>query len=133
MKIKIINWKDFSNKNAIYFTNDVNLVDEFEVYASYKNKRKRYFLIFINFGRYETLIWIEEGKYYKIIDEQFDDEYVKVNHFYSKYENQEEFISLVMRKIIAKKWMYNLNSFFAMVIGNRSLAQKIFIENEINS
>ena len=65
MKIKIINWKDFSNTNAIYFTNDVNLVDEFEVYASYKNKRKRYFLIFINFGRYETLIWIEEGKYYQ--------------------------------------------------------------------
>ena len=51
----------------------------------------------------------------------------------SKYENQEEFISLVMRRIIAKKWMYNLNSFFAMVIGNSSLAQKIFIENEINS
>ena len=43
MRIKVIDWEYFEKSNAIYFTRDINIVNEFTVYAIEVSKKIKKF------------------------------------------------------------------------------------------
>ena len=131
MKIRIQNWNEFQKRNSIYFTRDMNIKKDLEVFASYVGKRKKYFLVYIDFINYKILTWIENGNYLEIVDNDFSNEYVEATKYISNYQDIDGLLELQMKDVIAKKWMLENNEFFAMILLDRKLAQKIFIENEL--
>lgn len=131
MKIKIHNWNDFETHNAIYFTRDINIKNELNVSACYIENGKNYFLVYIDFIEYKTLLWIEDGEYLEIIDQNFSNEYVKVPKYISKYQDVDGLLELNMKNVVAKPWMLNNNEFFAMVLLDRNSAEKLFKEKEL--
>lgn len=131
MKIKIHNWNDFETYNALYFTRDINIKNDLNVSACYTENGKKYFLVYMDFIEYNILLWIEDGDYLEIIDQNFSNEYVKVSKYISKYQDVDGLLELNMKNVVAKQWMLNNNEFFAMVLLDRNLAEKLFIENEL--
>ncbi len=131
MTIKILNWNDFESRNAIYFTRDINIKNDLNVFACYIENDKKYFLVYMDFINYKNLLWIEDGDYLEITDEKFSNEYVEVSKYVSKYQDVDGLLELHMKNVVAKKWMLNNNEFFAMVSLDRNLAEKLFIENEL--
>ena len=87
MKIKINNWNEFETRNATYFIRDINMKNELNVYACYIKNKKKYFLVYIDFIKYKLLLWIKDGEYFEITDQNFSNEYVKVSKYISKYQN----------------------------------------------
>ena len=131
MKIKIHNWNDFETHNAIYFTRDINIKNELNVSACYIENEKKFFLVYMDFIEYKMLLWIEDGEYLEIIDQNFSNEYVKVPKYISKYQDVDGLLKLNMKNVVAKPWMLNNNGFFAMVLLDRNSAEKLFIEKEL--
>lgn len=131
MKIKIHNWNDFETHNAIYFTRDINIKNELNVSAYYTENEKKYFLVYMDFIEYKILLWIEDGEYLEITDQNFSNEYVKVSKYISKYQDVDGLLELNMKNVVAKQWMLNNNEFFAMVLSERNLAEKLFVKNEL--
>lgn len=131
MKIKINNWNEFETRNATYFTRDINIKNELNVYASYIEKKKKYFLVYMDFVKYKILLWIKDGEYLEIIDQNFSNEYVKVSKYISKYQDVDGLLKLNMKNVVAKQWMLNNNEFFAMVLLDGHSAEKLFIEKEL--
>ena len=131
MKIKIHNWNDFETHNAIYFTRDINIKNELNVSACYIENEKNYFLVYMDFIEYKILLWIEDGEYLEIIDQNFSNEYVKVPKYISKYQDVDGLLELNMKNVVAKPWMLNNNEFFAMVLLDGHSAEKLFIEKEL--
>lgn len=131
MKIKIHNWNDFETHNAIFFTRDINIKNELNVSACYIENKKNYFLVYMDFIKYKMLLWIEDGEYLEIIDQNFSNEYVKVPKYISKYQDVDGLLKLNMKNVVAKPWMLNNNGFFAMVLLDRKSAEKLFIEKEL--
>ena len=131
MKIKIHNWNDFETHNAIYFTRDINIKNELNVSACYIENEKNYFLVYMDFIEYKILLWIEDGEYLEIIDQNFSNEYVKVPKYISKYQDVDGLLELNMKNVVAKPWMLNNNEFFAMVLLDGHSAKKLFIEKEL--
>lgn len=131
MKIKIHNWNDFETHNAIYFTRDINIKNELNVSACYIENEKNHFLVYMDFIEYKILLWIEDGEYLEIIDQNFSNEYVKVPKYISKYQDVDGLLELNMKNVVAKPWMLNNNEFFAMVLLDRNSAEKLFIEKEL--
>lgn len=131
MKIKIYNWNDFETHNAIYFTRDINIKNEFNVFACYIEKGKKYFLVYIDFIKCKSLLWIKDGEYLEITDQNFSNEYVKVSKYISKYQDIDGLLKLKMKNVVAKQWMLNNNEFFAMVLLDGHSAEKLFIEKEL--
>lgn len=112
MKIKILDWSKFEKQNSIYFTRDINIIDEEELFATdcenYK-KGKKYFLVYIDFAKYDIFSWIKEGDYFQIVDDSFDREYIILNSYVSQYHDIDGIVELHMRDIVAKKWMIESN------------------------
>lgn len=131
MKIKINNWNEFETRNATYFTRDINMKNESNVYACYIKNKKKYFLVYIDFIKYKLLLWIKDGEYFEITDQNFSNEYVKVSKYISKYQDEEGLLKLNMKNVVAKQWMLNNNEFFAMVLLDGHSAKKLFIEKEL--
>lgn len=94
-------------------------------------KQKKYFLVYIDFIKYKLLLWIKDGKYFEITDQNFSNEYVKVSKYISKYQDEEGLLKLNMKNVVAKQWMLNNNEFFAMVLLDGHSAEKLFIEKEL--
>ena len=90
MKIKINNWNEFETRNATYFMRDINMKNELNVYACYIKNKKKYFLVYIDFIKYKLLLWIKDGKYFEITDQNFSNENVKESKYISKYQDLSE-------------------------------------------
>ena len=133
MKIKITNWDKFEKVNAIYFTRDLNISDIIEILAVYQDGSQKVMLTNIDFYWYKTFGYITEGDYYIVIDESFNEEYVKLDSFVSTYEENNEFVRLKMKNLVAKKWMIENKSFFAMVWLNSDKAEELFFYNEFKN
>ena len=102
MKIKINNWNEFETRNATYFMRDIKMKNELNVYACYIKNKKKYFLVYIDFIKYKLLLWIKDGKYFEITDQNFSNEYVKVSKYISKYQDEEGLLKLNMKNVVAK-------------------------------
>ena len=139
MRIKINNWNIFEKINAYYFTRNININDELEVYAVYESKSKqdkksvKYLLVYVDFYTFKKLLFIEEGNYFDVLDTSFSQEFISVSEYVSIFKDKEDFCEVKMGNLITKKWMVEENDFFAWVIVNDLMAQKKFenIENLI--
>lgn len=131
MKIKIHNWNDFEAHNALHFTRDINIKNDLNVSACYTENEIKYFLVYMDFIKYKMLLWIEDGDYLEIIDQNFSNEYVEVSKYISKYQDVDGLLELHMKNVVAKQWMLTNNKFFAMVLLDRNSAEKLFIENDL--
>ena len=132
MKIKIVDWDKFEKTNAIYFTRDTNQIDEFEVWAMFLDKGKKVMLVYLNFVTYNCLSFIDEGDYYIILDNLFDETFHKAERHISTYLDDGIKVKLLMKKAVGKKWMFDNKEFFAMAAVNRKKAEEIFLHNEFN-
>lgn len=136
MRIKINDWDVFEKVNASYFTRNINIHDELEVYAIYEetkpNKRnKLYLLVYVDFYTFKKLIFIEGGNYYDVLDDSFNQEFISVSKYVSIFKNEDGLCNIKMTNLIAKTWMIEENDFFARVIVNDLIAQEKFESIEI--
>ena len=130
MRIKINNWNEFEKINACYFTRDINIKNEFEVYALFEEKdffsSKKYLLVYINFYSFQKLLFIKEGKYYDILDASFSQKFITVPKYVSSFQSDDGICHVKMSGLIAKKWMIDDNEFIARAVSLDSEAQKKF-------
>ena len=133
MRIKINNWNFFEKVNACYFTRNINIYDELEVYAIYEEtkRNKTYLLVYVDFYTFKKLIFIEDGDYYDVLDDSFTQEFISVSKYVSTFKNEDGLYNIKMTNLIAKKWMIEEKDFFARVVVNDFVAQEKFESIEI--
>ena len=69
MKIKIIDWKLFEKSNGIYFTRDINIVNDYNVYAMEIGKKHNKEVILVDHQEKEqSVIGLDEASILEIVD-----------------------------------------------------------------
>lgn len=129
MKIKIIDWKLFEKSNAIYFTRDINIVNDFNVYAmEIASKRKR-LLVYMDFISFKYLGFIEFNDCVMITENSISDDWV-----YNKelnlniYTNDLYYQKYSFENIFAPEWM-TLSTFLVDLRENPVKAEKEFLSH----
>lgn len=131
MKIKIIDWNEFEKKNAIYFTRDINIENEFDVFVEFKYKKKKYYIFYVDFISFQKIVLIQEDKYYEVVEKFFSEEYVFKKRLFVKYDTEEDCVNVQLDDVIAKKWIIEDPSFLGMIFCRDNMSLKIFREKEL--
>lgn len=106
MKIKIIDWKLFEKSNGIYFTRDINIVNDYNVYAMEIGKKHNKLLVYMDFISFKYLGFIEYNESISIIDNNISNNWVyKKNLVLNIYTNDLYFQKYSYENILAPEWM----------------------------
>ena len=106
MRIKVIDWKYFEKSNAIYFTRDINIVNEFTVYAIEVSKKNKKILVYMDFVSFKYLGFIELNKSIAIIENSIPDNWVyKENFILNIFTNDLYYQKYSYENLFVPEWM----------------------------
>ncbi len=129
MKIKIIDWKLFEKSNGIYFTRDINIVDDYNVYAMEIGKKHNKLLVYMDFISFKYIGFIEYNESISIIDNNISNNWVyKKNLVLNIYTNDLYFQKYSYENILAPEWMIQ-GSFLVDLRENPVKAENEFLDH----
>lgn len=129
MKIKIIDWKLFEKSNGIYFTRDINIVNDYNVYAMEIGKKHNKLLVYMDFISFKYLGFIEYNESISIIDNNISNNWVyKKNLVLNIYANDLYFQKYSYENILAPEWMIQ-GSFLVDLRENPVKAENEFLDH----
>lgn len=132
MKIKITDWNYFEKSNAIYFTRDINIVNDFKVYAMQISKKEKKLLVYMDFISSKYLGFIKLNDYVMISDNSIPNDWIykeklvlnilEDNLFSQHYQKYS------LDNIFAPEWMTKSN-FFVDLHENPVIAEEEFLSH----
>lgn len=129
MKIRIIDWKLFEKSNGIYFTRDINIVNDYNVYAMEIGKKHNKLLVYMDFISFKYLGFIEYNESISIIDNNISNNWVyKKNLVLNIYANGLYFQKYSYENILAPEWMIQ-GSFLVDLRENPVKAENEFLDH----
>lgn len=132
MKIKITDWNYFEKSNAIYFTRDINIVNDFKVYAMQISKKEKKLLVYMDFISSKYLGFIKLNDCVMISDNSIPNDWIykeklvlnilEDNLFSQHYQKYS------LDNIFAPEWMTKSN-FFVDLHENPVIAEEEFLSH----
>ena len=132
MKIRITDWNCFEKRNAIYFTRDINIVNDFNVYAMQISKKGKKLLVYMDFISSKYLGFIKLNDCVMISDNNIPNDWIYKEklilnifiddlfcQYYQKYS---------LENIFAPEWMTKSN-FFVDLHENPVMAEEEFLSH----
>lgn len=132
MKIKITDWNYFEKCNAIYFTRDISIVNDFKVYAMQISKKEKKLLVYMDFISSKYLGFIKLNDCVMISDNSIPNDWIYkeklvlnilVNNLFSQHYQKYS-----LDNIFAPEWMTKSN-FFVDLHENPVIAEEEFLSH----
>ena len=128
MKIKIVDWNKFEKNNAIYFTRDINIVNEFNVYAIEIGKKEKNLLVYMDFISFKHLGFIKLDNCIELIDNRIDNDWIFKDKFVCEILVDNLYIQKYkFENMFASSWMFS-STFFADLTENPVKAEEEFFK-----
>lgn len=132
MKIKITDWNYFEKCNAIYFTRDINIVNDFKVYAMQISKKGKKLLVYMDFISSKYLGFIKLNDYVMISDNSIPNDWIyKEKLVLNILEDNlfsQHYHKYSLDNIFAPEWMTKSN-FFVDLHENSAIAEEEFLSH----
>lgn len=134
MKIKIVDWNAFEKSNGLYFTRDINIVNNFNVYAMELGKKEKRLLVYMDFISFKYLGFINFNDCIEVVDNKVDKTWIFNENFIKKvFTDDLYYQKYSFKNIFAPAWMFD-SDFLVNLYENPIIAEEEFFKQmEYNS